>query len=89
MTRSRDQTLAGFSVPRDELIMDGQKQDSEARTGTHGGDDGAIENERVAIQTGEDPGIAESPPPGEPPGTSQAGRKRDEDLKTGEENPGE
>ncbi len=68
--------------------MSGQKQDTEDRTGKYGGDDGAMENERAAIQPGEDPGIVESPPPGEPPGKSQAEHKQDKDLKTGAKQPG-
>ncbi len=64
------------------------KQDTEDRTGKYGGDDGALENERALIAPGEDPGIVERPPPGEPLGQSQAERKQDKDLKTGEENPG-
>lgn len=65
-----------------------QQRDTDDRTGEYGGDEGALENERAEVQPGEDPGIIESPPPGKPLGTSQAERKQDKDLKTGEENPG-
>jgi hypothetical protein len=62
--------------------MSGQKQDTEDRTGKYGGDDGALENERAEITDGEDPGTTAVPT-----GKSQAERKQEKDLKTGEENP--
>lgn len=68
--------------------MSGQKQDTEDRTGKYGGDDGAMENERAVITPGEDTGITATPTT-QPTktGKSQAERKQDKDLKTGEENP--
>ncbi len=69
-------------------MADKDKQNTEERTGTYGGDDGALENERALIAPGEDPGIVESPPPGEPLDKTQAEHKQDKDLKTGEGNPG-
>ncbi len=60
-----------------------KQQDAEDRTGTYGGDDGALENEQAAITPGEDPGTTATPT-----GKNQAERKQDKDLKTGEENPG-
>ena len=62
--------------------MSGSKQDTEDRTGKYGGDDGALENERAEITPGEDPGTTTTQG-----GKSQAERKQDKDLKTGEENP--
>lgn len=59
-----------------------QKQDAEERTGKYGGDDGAMENERAELTPGEDPGTTATPS-----GKTQADRKQDKDLKTGEENP--
>ena len=58
------------------------------RTGKYGGDDGAMEHERADIQPGEDTGITATPT-GQPTKTdkSQAERKQDKDLETGEENP--
>ncbi len=68
--------------------MNGQKQDSEDRTGKYGGDDGAMENERAETAPGEDTGMASTPAKTTPPtGKSQAERKQEKDLKTGEENP--
>ena len=69
--------------------MSGQPRDTDDRTGEYGGDDGALENEREEIQPGEDTGLTGTPT--EPPtnvGKTQAQRKQDEDLETGEENPG-
>ncbi len=62
--------------------MTGRKQSNEDRTGKYGGDDGAMENERAEITPGEDPGTSATPT-----GKTQAERKQDNDLKTGEENP--
>jgi len=69
-------------------VAEQDKRGGDDRTGEYGGDDGVPENERAEIQPGEDPGIVERPPPGEPLGTSQAERKQDKDLETGEKNPG-
>ena len=69
--------------------MSGPKWDTEDRTGKYGGDDGAMENERAEIQPGEDPGTTDTPT-GRQPGTgkTQAERKQDADLASGEEQPG-
>lgn len=65
-----------------------QKQDTDDRTGKYGGDDGALEHERAETQPGEDTGMTATPT-AQPAktGKSQAERKQDKDLKTGEENP--
>ncbi len=69
-------------------MADTDKQNTEERTGTYGGDDGALEHERALIAPGEDPGAIDLTD-GEPQtGTTQAEDKQDKDLKTGEENPG-
>ena len=62
--------------------MSGREEQTEDRTGKYGGDDGAMENERAEITEGEDPGTTATPT-----GKSQAERKQDNDMKTGEENP--
>ena len=62
--------------------MSGQQEKTQDRTGKYGGDDGALENESAEITPGEDSGTADAPT-----GKSQAERKQDKDLKTGEENP--
>ena len=67
--------------------MNGQKQDSEDRTGKYGGDDGAMENERAEIQPGEDTGMSSSPAGKTAQSKTQAQQKQDKDLDTGEENP--
>lgn len=64
--------------------MSGQRQNTEDRTGQYGGDDGAMEHERADTTRGEAPGISERASSGK----SQAERKQDDDLATGEENPG-
>ncbi len=69
-------------------MVDQKQLDADNRTGKYGGDDGAMENERAEIQPGEDTGMTATP--SEQPaktGKSQAERKQDKDLKTGEENP--
>ncbi len=59
------------------------------RTGAYGGDDGALEHERADIAPGEDPGITGSPTGrAATTGQGQGQRKQDEDLASGEENPG-
>jgi hypothetical protein len=60
------------------------------RTGKYGGDDGALEHEREAIQPGEDPGIEGTPTQAKQPDTpaKQAERQQERDLETGAENPG-
>ena len=71
-------------------VADQQKQPhTDDRTGEYGGDDGALENERELIAPGEDPGLTGTPT-GQAPqqGKSQAERKQDEDMESGEENPG-
>ncbi len=66
-----------------------QKQDAEDRTGTYGGDDGALENERADIQPGEDTGMTGTPTEQRAQtGKTQAERKQDKDLESGEELPG-
>ena len=62
--------------------MSGQKEKPEDRTGTYGGDDGAMKDERAETESGEETGIAATPH-----SKSQAERKQDKDLETGEENP--
>ncbi len=63
-------------------MADKRQHDAEERTGKYGGDDGAMENERAEITPGEDPGTTATPT-----GKTQAERKQNKDLKTGEENP--
>ncbi len=69
--------------------MSGQQQPkTEDRTGKYGGDDGALENERALIAPGEDPGaVALTEEEELQQGKTQAERKQEKDLKTGEENP--
>ena len=58
------------------------------RTGTYGGDDGALEHERALIAPGEDPGVVALTEEEElQQGKTQAEHKQDKDLKTGEEHP--
>ncbi len=64
-----------------------QPQDSEDRTGKYGGDDGAIEHERTLTAPGEDTGTTSTPTEQPRKGKTQAERKQDQDLDTGEENP--
>ena len=67
---------------------DERSQGTNDRTGEYGGDDGAMENERAEITSGEDTGMTATPT-GQPTktGETQAERKQDQDLATGEENP--
>ena len=69
-------------------MADQQKPNEDDRTGKYGGDDGALEHEREEIQPGEDTGMTATPT-GQPAktGKTQAQRKQDKDLETGEENP--
>ena len=68
--------------------MSGER-DTEDRTGQYGGDDGAMEHERADSQSGEDPGTTGTPTGRQPAsGKSQAERKQDADLASGEEQPG-
>lgn len=67
-------------------MADQQKPNTDDRTGKYGGDDGALEHERAVIQPGEDTGMTATPT-GQPAKATQAERKQDQDLKTGEENP--
>ena len=68
--------------------MSGQQQPkADDRTGTYGGDDGALENERALIAPGEDPGADALTEEEEEEGKTQAEHKQEKDLKTGEENP--
>ncbi len=65
-----------------------QQQDAADRTGTYGGDDGALEDERAVIAPGEDPGaVALTEEEESQQGTTQAERKQAKDLRTGEEHP--
>jgi hypothetical protein len=69
--------------------MAGQRRDTEERTGTYGGDDGALEHEREEVQPGEDSGMTGTPAAGDARGgETQAERKQEQDLKSGEGNPG-
>lgn len=70
-------------------MADKDQQDIADRTGTYGGDDGALENERADIAPGEDTGMTSAPTDQQAKtGKTQAEHQQDEDLKTGEENPG-
>ena len=51
-------------------------------------DDGALENEQALIAPGEDPGAVDRTDDEPQAGKAQPERKQDEDLDTGEENPG-
>ncbi len=54
-------------------MADKDKQATEGRTGTYGGDDGAMENERADIRPGEDMGTTGTPTDQQAPtGTTQA-----------------
>ena len=64
-----------------------QKQDTDDPTGKYGGDDGALEHERAEIQPGEDTRMSSSPAGKTAPSKTQAQKKQDKDLETGEENP--
>jgi hypothetical protein len=65
-----------------------QQPTADDRTGTYGGDDGALENERALIAPGEDPGVVALTEEEESrQGKTPAEHKQDKDLKTGEENP--
>ncbi len=65
-----------------------QQPKTDDRTGTYGGDDGALENEQALIAPGEDPGaVALTEEEESQQGKTQAERKQAKDLKTGEENP--
>ena len=68
--------------------MGGQQRDTEDRTGEYGGDDGAMEHERTETGPGEDTGVTGTPTDrASKVGKTQAERKQDKDLATGEENP--
>ena len=68
---------------------DKQSQGTDDRTGEYGGDDGALENERELIAPGEDAGITGTPTGRTPQaGKTQAERKQDKEMESGEENPG-
>ncbi len=68
--------------------MSGQRRDTEERTGEYGGDDGAMEHEQALVAPGEDPGSAWESPGDAPQGQSRAEHKQEQDLQSGEENPG-
>ncbi len=70
--------------------MSGEQEKAEERTGKYGGDDGAMENERALIAPGEDPGSVALTEEEEAlqQGKTQAERKQDKDLESGEELPG-
>jgi len=65
--------------------MSGRQQPkADDRTGTYGGDDGALENERALIAPGEDPGAIGLTEEEElQQGKTPAERKQEKDLKTG------
>ncbi len=63
-------------------------QGTDDRTGTYGGDDGAMEHERTLTAPGEDTGTTGTPTAPREQGTTQAEQKEDKDLETGAENPG-
>ena len=67
--------------------MSGQQDKAENRTGKYGGDDGAMENERAETQPGEDTGTSSSPAGKTVQSKTQAQKKQDKNLDTGEENP--
>jgi len=70
-------------------VADKGKQDTADRPGTYGGDDGAMENERALAAPGEDTGTTGTPTgQGAQTGKTQAEHKQDQDLDSGEENPG-
>jgi hypothetical protein len=70
-------------------MADKDKQDTGDRTGTYGGDDGAMENERADIRPGEDTGLTGMPTEQRAQtDKTQAEHQQDKDLETGEENPG-
>jgi len=66
---------------------DKRSPNSDDRTGKYGGDDGAMENERAETQPGEDTGMSSSPAGKTAQRKTQAQKKQDKDLATGEENP--
>lgn len=69
--------------------MSGQRRDTEERTGKYGGDAGALENEREESQPGEDTGLTGTPTAGDARGgKTRAERKQEQDIESGEENPG-
>ncbi len=68
-------------------MADKRQHDAEDGTGKYGGDDGAMENERAEITPGEDPGMSSSPAGKTAQSKTQAQKKQDKDLETGEENP--
>jgi len=80
--------LAGSFVHQEADMAEQQQQDSEDRTGKYGGDDGALENEQALIAPGEDPGaVALTEEEESQQGKTQAERKEEKDLRTGEEHP--
>jgi len=80
--------LAGSFIYQEADMAEQQQQDAEGRTGKYGADDGALENEQALIAPGEDPGaVALTEEEELQQSTTQAERKQDKDLKTGEENP--
>ncbi len=69
------------------MLVDKQR-DQDDRTGNYGGDNGVLENERALIAPGEDPGaVALTEEEELQQSKTQAERKQEKDLKTGEENP--
>jgi hypothetical protein len=89
MTRPHDLVLVGSFVHQEADMAEQQQQDAEDRTGTYGGDDGALENERELIAPGEDPGaVALTEEEEAQQGKTQPERKQDADLASGEEQPG-
>lgn len=68
--------------------MTQERRDTEDRTGKYGGDDGALENEQALIAPGEDPGAVDSTDSEPHADKTQAERKQDADIESGEEQPG-
>ena len=69
--------------------MEPHEREQDDRTGKYGGDDGALEHEQVDSAPGEDAGTIGTPTGATPASEkTQAERKQDRDLDSGEENPG-
>jgi len=74
----------------DERTRQPETDKEHNRTGTYGGDDGALEHEREEIRPGEDAGITGTPTQTKRSDTpaEQAEGQQQHDLATGAENPG-
>ena len=69
----------------EEMMASQQQADkTDDRTGKYGGDDGALENERVDGAPSEDTATQDTAPV---TGKTQAEKKEERDLASGEENP--